>query len=217
MNRSTRLAVITASLVALGVWAGSAAAENNIILPRAGQVGIGLEAQGGTLLSSGNLGREFGGGAGLVVKVRYRMRFERAIGLTFDVQRLSARDAVGNARLTDGAFDTLDRALPGLRDRLKLGTAGVEFYQLFDTRERTTKMLSVGAGLVQLSAHLSDGETQYPIAGDGIFLSAGAGLERFFFRSWAWDLGSRYMAIFHDGTMNHDLQLQLGLIFYAAY
>jgi hypothetical protein len=93
----------------------------------------------------------------------------------------------------------------------------VEFYQLFDTRERTTKMLSVSGGLVQLSAHLTDGETQYPIAGDGVFLGAGAGVERFFFRSWAWDLSSKYMMIVHDGTINHDLQLQLGLMFYAAY
>ena len=78
-------------------------------------------------------------------------------------------------------------------------------------------MLSVGAGLAQMSAHLTDGETQYPIAGDGIYLSAGAGLERFFFRSWAWDLSTKYIAVFHDGNLNNDIQLQLGLMFYAAY
>jgi hypothetical protein len=216
MDRRAHLAVL-ASLVTLGLWAGSASAANTIVLPRAGQVGFGIQAQYGTLLSTGNLGKEFGSGPGIAVKVRYRMRFERAIGLTFDVQQLDARDPVGNANITDGAFDTLGTLLPGLRDRLKLGTAGVEFYQLFDTRERTTKMLSVSAGLVQLSAHLTDGETQYPIAGDGIYLGAGAGLERFFFRSWAWDLSTKYMMIFHDGTINHDLQLQLGLMFYAAY
>jgi hypothetical protein len=216
MDRSTRLAVL-ALLVTLGLWAGSAAAST-IVLPRAGQVGFGIQGQYGTLLSTGDLGKEFGSGAGLSVKVRYRMRFERAIGLTFDVQQLDALDPVGNSHLEGGAFDTLETATqPGLRDRLKVVTAGVEFYQLFDTRERTTKMLSVSGGLVQLSAHLTDGETQYPIAGDGVFLGAGAGVERFFFRSWAWDLSSKYMMIVHDGTINHDFQLQLGLMFYAAY
>lgn len=216
MDRRTN-AVVLASLVMLGLTAGLASAASSIVLPRAGQVGLGIEVQGGTLLSAGDLGGEFGAGPGLIVCVRYRMRFERAVGLTFATQRLTARDAVGNARLSTSAFDTLDRSLPGLRDRLQLVTAGFEFYQLFDTRERTTKLLSAGAGLVQLNAHLSDGETQYPIAGDGVYLSAGAGIERFVYRSWAWDLGAHYMAVFHDGTMNHDLQLHTGLIFYAAY
>lgn len=206
-----------AALVTLGLWAGAAAADNTLILPRAGQVGIGIQGQGGTLFTPGDLGTEFGSGGGLAVHVRYRMRFERAIGLTFESQGLSARDASGNARSSSSAFDTLDRTLPGLRDRLKLITAGVEFYQMFDTQTRTNKFLSAGAGLAQMSAHLTDGETQYPIAGDGIYLSAGAGLERFLFKSWAWDLSTRYMAIFHDGKMNHDVQLQAGLIFYAAY
>lgn len=205
--------VVLVALVTLGLAAGVASAENNIILPRAGQVGIGIQAQGGTLLSSGNLGSEFGGGGGLAVRVRYRMRFERAIGLTFDVQQLSARENSGRA----GAFDSLTDAPAVLRDRLKFVTSGVEFYQMFDTRERTVKHLSAGVGLAQVSAHLTNGETQFPIAGDGIYLSAGAGLERFVFKSWAWDLSSRYMAIFHDGKMNHDVQLQAGLIFYAAY
>jgi opacity protein-like surface antigen len=168
------------------------------------------------MLSSGNLGKEFGSGGGLAVRVRYRMRFERAIGLTFDAHQLSARDAEKFA-FQNTAFDSLQDAATVSRDRLKLVTAGIEFYQMFDTRTRTTKYVSAGVGLAQLSAHLTSGETQFPIAGDGLYISAGAGLERFFFRSMAWDMGARYMAIFHDGEMNHDLQLQAGLIFYAAY
>ena len=78
-------------------------------------------------------------------------------------------------------------------------------------------MVSAGGGLAQLSAHLDDGETQFPIAGDGIYLSLGAGVERFFLHSWAYDFGAKYMAIFHDGTLNNDVQAKLGLIFYAAY
>jgi hypothetical protein len=141
------------------------------------------------------------------------MRFERAIGLTFDAERMDSRDPSGAA----GAFDSLLDAPAVLRDRMKMVSAGFEFYQLFDTRERTVKYLSAGAGLAQVSAHLTNGETQYPIAGDALFVSVGGGFERFFFRSWAWDMNTKYKAVFHDGKLNHDIQVQLGLMFYAAY
>ncbi|HEX5635367.1 MAG TPA: hypothetical protein VFX50_19120 [Gemmatimonadales bacterium] len=210
------LAALLAALVALAAAAAPAAAQSNIVLPRSGQVGLGLQGQFGTLLSSGGLGEEFGSGGGLVVKVRYRMRFERAMGLTFDLQKLGARDPSGRA----GAFDSLE-VIPGqpvaLRERLQINTAGIEFYQLFDTRSRTVKFISAGAGLALISSHLSTGETQYPTAGDGVFVSLGAGIERFFFRSVAWDMSVKYMGILHDQKLNHDFQLQGGLIFYAAY
>jgi hypothetical protein len=176
-------------------------------------VGIGITGSFGTLLPTGELGNEFGSGPGLSVKIRYRMRFERAIGLTFDAERMNSRDPSGAA----GAFDSLTDAPAVLRDYMKMVTAGFEFYQLFDTRERTVKYLSAGAGLAQISAHLTDGETQYPIAGDALFVSVGAGFERFFFRSWAWEMGFKYKPVLHDGKINHDLQGNLGLIFYAGY
>ena len=208
--------VTFAVLVTLAVFAPFAHAETSIVLPRAGQVGLGLQVQAGTLLQSGGLGEEFGSGPGMAVRLKYRMRFERAIGLSFDVQRLESR----NASAREGAFDSLV-AVPGttqlLRERIKIVTAGIEFYQLFDTRDRTTKMLSAGAGLAQISAKLNDGETQFPLAGDGVYLSLGAGIERFAYRSLAWDLSMRYMTILHDKKVNHDVQLALGFIFYAAY
>jgi hypothetical protein len=200
-------------LVALAVHAATAHAASSIVLPRSGQVGIGITGSFGTFLPTGELGNEFGGGPGLSVRVRYRMRFERAIGLTFDAERMNSRDPSGAA----GAFDSLTDAPATLRDYMKMVTAGFEFYQLFDTRERTVKYLSAGAGLAQISAHLTDGETQYPIAGDALFVSIGAGFERFFYRSWAWDTNFKYKPVLHDGKVNHDLQIQLGLIFYAAY
>jgi hypothetical protein len=205
-----------AVLVTLAAGVSSAHAASTVVLPRAGQVGLGMQVQAGTLLKSGGLGEEFGSGPGLAVRLRYRMRFERALGLSFDVQRLKSRDP--SAR--DGAFDSLV-AVPGtpqlLRERIKVVTAGIEFYQLFDTRERTVKMLSAGAGLAQVSAKLNDGQTQFPLAGDGVYLSLGAGLERFAYRSLAWDLSLRYMTVLHDKKVNHDVQLALGFIFYAAY
>jgi hypothetical protein len=199
--------------VSLAALAPPAGAASSIVLPRAGQVGIGVSGAYGTLLPTGELGEEFGAGPGLSVRVRYRMRFERAIGLTFDAERMDARDPSGAA----GAFDSLTDAPAVLRDRMKMVTAGFEFYQLFDTRERTVKYLSAGAGLAQISAHLTDGETQYPIAGDALFVSVGAGFERYFFHSWAWDANFKYKPVLHDGKVNHDLQMQVGLIFYAAY
>ena len=191
----------------------SRAHAGTLVLPRSGQVGLGISGQVGTLLSAGDYGKEFGTGGGIKVNLRYRMRFERAMGLTFDMQRLAAREPSGAA----GAFDSLTDAPAVLREQLRFNTAGVEFYQLFDTREPVTKLLSAGFGLVQTSARLTNGETQFPIAGDGFYLSAGAGIEKFVWRSWAWDSGLRYMAIFHDGTVNHDVQLHTGFIFYAAY
>jgi hypothetical protein len=213
-QRLTGTALLTfITIVTLAVASLPAHAANTILLPRAGQVGLGISGSYGTFLPTGELGNEFGGGGGISVKVRYRMRFERAIGLTFDSERMNSRDPSGAA----GAFDSLLDAPAVLRDYMKMVTAGFEFYQLFDTRERTVKYLSAGAGLAQISAHLTDGETQYPIAGDALFVSLGAGFERFFFRSWAWDMNFKYKPVLHDGKVNHDLQAQLGLMFYAAY
>ena len=200
-------------LVLVAVPATPARAASTITPPRAGQVGVGVSGSFGTLLPAGELGNEFGSGPGLSVRLRYRMRFERAIGITFDAERMNSRDPSGAA----GAFDSLTDAPAVLREYMKMVTAGFEFYQLFDTHERTVKYLSAGAGLAQISAHLSDGETQYPIAGDALFVSVGAGFERFFFRSWAWDMNFKYKPVLHDGKINHDLQAQLGLIFYAGY
>ena len=212
MKRSG-LGVVLAALSTLVLAASSAWAANTIVLPRSGQVGISITGQGGTLLKTGDYGKEFGAGGGLAIRLRYRMRFERAMGLTFDMERLGSRERTGAVT----AFDSLTDAPAVLRDQLRLNSAGIEFYQLFDTRERTVKSISAGFGLTQANAKLTNGETQYPLAGDGIYLSAGAGLERFFFRSWAWDLGTHYRAVFHDGTINHDVQVHAGLVFYAAY
>ena len=36
-------------------------------------------------------------------------------------------------------------------------------------------------------------------------------------RSWAFDLSTRYQVIFLPQDRNHDVQLALGVIFYAGY
>ena len=209
MSKQWLTGPLAALLLLVAVSAATAA--NTIILPRAGQVGIGLQGQYGSLLKQGDFGEEFGSGPGLAIRLRYRMRYERAFALSFESQHLDARSP-GRAQT---AFTALEDS--ALRDRLTINLAGLEFYQLFDTRSKTVKMLSAGAGLAQISARLDNGETQFPDKGDGVYVSLGAGVERFFFRSWAWDLSTRYHALFHDGKTNHDIQGSLGIIFYAAY
>jgi len=173
-----------------------------IVLPKPGQVGFALQGQYGTMFSGGNLGSEFGDGGGLTVRVRYRMRYERAIGISFESQTLNARSAP--------VADTS-------RTKLNMQLSGVDFYQMFNTDQKLQQMLSLGVGLAQLHYSLRDGETEYPEAGDGVYLSLGGGLERFFYRSMAVDASLRYIAIFENSKANHDLQAALGVIFYASY
>lgn len=207
---------VAALVLAVGVGAVFAAEARaaSIVVPRAGQVGVGVNGNFGTLLDTGMLGQEFGSGFGLGVRLRYRMRYERAIGLSFDVDHLDSRvpgyppGAFGDP----GPADTLLT-----RDVLNLTTTGLDFYQMFGTRTRNVKWLSLGAGIVQISSKLSDGEIQYPLEGDGTYLSLGGGVERFIYRSWALDFSTRYQAVFYGGSVNHNLQAAVGLMFYAAY
>jgi hypothetical protein len=192
--------LVAVTLVTMTCGVGDAFAKRRVLPPRAGQVGLGMQGQFGTLLDSGLIGDEFGSGGGFTVRVRYRMRYERAIGLSFESQNFDARDPADST----GALTKTTAVL-----------SGIEFYQLFGTRTNAHKMLSIGLGLVQLSQDTNDGGTIFP--GDGLFVSAGAGVEQFFWNSWAWDLSTRYMAIFQEGETNHDFQVSLGLIFYASY
>jgi hypothetical protein len=198
---------------ALGTGLGTAgpSAAWVVIPPRAGQVGIGIQGQFGMMPETGSLGTDFESGPGMTIRLRYRLRYERGLGLSFESQRFDARRFL---RATpDSVTDPLNISI----DELRLFTAGPEVYQMFGTRTRTHKMLSVGAGLAKVAQKLSDGETAFPTAGDALYVSAGAGVEHFFWQSWAFDFSARYMTLFHDGNANHDLQAAVGLIFYASY
>lgn len=209
-----RFAVLIAA-VGWGVLSAATAGAASIVVPRAGQVGIGLAGSFGTLANGGSLGEEFGYGPGIGVRLRYRMRYERAIGLSFDMHQLDARKAGYPEGAFSGYRDVGDSLLT--RDRVSMSLTGFEFYQMFDTRSRNVKWVSIGAGLVQTSARLSNGETQYPLANDGTFIGVGGGVERYVYRSWALDLSVRYQAVFYDSSVNHNLQASAGMIFYAAY
>ena len=170
--------------------------------PRPGQIGVGVQGQYGTLLDTGSLGTEFGSGAGLAVRLRYRMRYERGFGLSFESQSFDVRVE----QPADSIF---------ARKKLTMITSGLEFYQMFGTRTKTTRMLSIGVGLMQPSIKLNDGETEF--VNDGLYVSAGAGIEHFFWGSLAYDISARYMTVFQESKANHDFQASAGLIFYASY
>jgi len=208
MNGSGRsgmaAAVMVSLLVAPVVWAAE-----SIVLPRPGQVGLGLGGGYGTLIKSGEIGEDFGEGPTIAARLRYRMRYERALGLTFENQRHEIRVAE----------PTIPGPTPGSelggRTRVNMVLSGLEFYQMFGTRTRTVKMLMIGAGIVQVSGRTTTNETFYP--GDGSFVSAGFGVERFLYRSWALDFSTRYMTVFLPDDRAHDVQAALGVMFYASY
>ncbi len=208
------MAVLLALGVALGgLAAGTAQAKTIVVLPRPGQVGVSLSGLYGTLLDNGNVGDQFGSGPGLAVRVRYRMRYERGFGLSFESHGLDVRPVTPQVNYWDGS--SMPANADGAYKRLNLFLYGADFYQMFGTRTKMTRMLSVGAGLAHPVFALNGGEQQFPF-NDGAYLSAGAGVERFFWQSMAFDLGARYHAIFLDGKVNHDVQLSAGLIMYAS-
>jgi len=186
-----------------------------IVLPRAGQVGFAVQGLYGGLTTAGNLGQEFGSGGTLAVRMIYRMRYERAIGLSFEELRLGTRQATADS---SGAFPApAPTFLPVARQQLAVNTEGLDLYQYFGTRTKTPLYLNAGLGLAQVAATQVDGVTVYPLVPDGYYLSAGVGLERFLYRSWALDASVRYMAILLDGSVNHDIHACLGVVLYAAY
>lgn len=207
MNRvRAGIAVLIAScLIASTAHAG------RVVLPRSGQVGIGLQGGYGTLLQAEDYGNTFGGGGSYVVHLRYRMRYERAIGLTFSAERFDVREPV--------PLDPLDPTLSATPERLNTTLSGIDVYQMFGTRTPTVKYLLISGGMSQERVKLNDGETELSgtYSSDGVYLGAGAGLERFFWQSMAWDLSARYNAIFTNGKPHHDIQLSLGLMWYASY
>lgn len=203
--------VVVAAVVGVLVASAPAWAQSSIVLPRAGQVGVGVQGQFGTLQGSKDLASQFESGAGFAVRARYRMRFERGIGLSFESQSFDAKSRLVQAE----GFPTQPDSV-GFQ-RVVMTTAGAEFYQMFGTRTRTVKMLSVGAGIAQISARLNDGQSVFPVTNEGFYVSVGGGIERFFYRSWALDLSTRYFMLVHDGAVNHDAQVSAGIIFYASY
>lgn len=201
MKQRSWLPALVAWITILGV-APAVGAERMIVPPRAGQVGIGIQGQYGGLMKSGGIGEDFDTGPGLAVRLRYRMRYERGLGLSFESQRFDVR-------------------VPSLADtaakHLTLYQYGIDVYQMFGTRTRTTRWLSAGFGLAQPRRTLNSKEVEFGTDKDGVYVCAGAGFERFVWQSWAIDASTRYSTVFIDGKANHDFQVSLGLIVYASY
>ncbi len=204
MTGTRRTLMVVAVGASLALAGGARAAT--VVLPRPGQVGVGVLAQYGMLTRQGEIGRDFGAGGGFAVRMRYRMRYERGLGITFERHGFAVRDEQPPDSLYAPKTATLL-------------ASGVEIYQMFGTRTRTVRMLSAGLGLAQVNQRLNDGETKLGGrgVGDGLIVSVGAELEHFFWQSWAVDLSTRYHAVLLNASTNHDLQISAGLIFYASY
>ncbi len=199
-------------IVLLVLLAAAPAARAGVVItpPRPGQVGIGVQGQFGTLLEGGSLGNGFSSGGGLAVRVRYRMRYERAIGVSFENHGFDARPGATFHDLATG--DVLSGQ--DVPTHLNLILSGIDFYQMFGTETPVTRMVGAGIGIAQAHRTAPSG-TDFPP--DGFYITVGGGIEKFFYRSIGVDASLRYHAIFTDGSTNHDLQASLGLILYAAY
>ena len=205
MKASRRQAV--AVVLGIGMLLPAAAwAGKSIVLPRPGQVGIEIQGGYGALIKSGELGEDFSDGGTIAARLRYRMRYERALGLSFENQRFSIRTPEVDWPAGSG--------LPG-RDHVNVVLSGIEYYKLFATRTPAVKMLIVGVGLAQTSGKTINNEGFFP--GDGSYLCAGFGVERFLIKSWALDFSTRYSFVFLPDDHVHDVQVSLGLMFYASY
>jgi opacity protein-like surface antigen len=189
---------VGAALLAPGL--GHAA---HIVLPQPGDIGFAAFAQYGAFTKTGEIGESFGTGAGYGLRLRYRMRYERALGLTFERQGFDPR--------TKSVADTAASSMT-------LTATGIDIYQMFGTRTRVSRMLNAGVGLAQITQKLNDKEAQVagPGVGDGFYVSLGGGIEYFVWQSWAVDVSMRYHAVILHDTTNHEMQFYLGAVFYAA-
>jgi len=208
----TGLVLLLVTLMSASV-AADARATTIVVLPRPGQLGVGVSGLYGTLTKGGEVGSQFGSGPGLAVRLRYRMRYERGFGVTWENHGCDVRPGDFRDLVVPDSIYAAGSASATMRVNLSL--YGVDFYQMSGTRTKTTRMLSVGAGIAHPVVKLYGGEAQYPW-NDGAYLSAGAGVERFFWQGLAWDLGARYQAVFINGKTNHDVQVSAGVIFYAS-
>src|SRR5262245_6629147 len=121
--KGIRFVVLAVIVVGLAVVAPSRALAAKVILPEAGDIGFAGLAQFGTMLKSGEIGDVFNTGAGMALRLRYRMRYERALGLTFERHGFDPR----------AKSDTL---LAPLNSTIIL--TGLEIYQMFSTRTKVT-------------------------------------------------------------------------------
>lgn len=198
-----RSVVLVVAVLVTGLAAAPAGAAD-VVLPRPGQIGFSAQGAFGTLSRSGEYGTLFGAGGTLAIRARYRMRYERGVGLSFERQGFEVRDEA----------DTV-----GAPRTLTLQTATLDVYQMFGTRTRTVTMLSASLGLSQGTQKLHGGETKVGGVGtgDALVLGVGASVERFVWQSWAVDVAARYHVHFHQQKTNHGVHAYAGLIFYAGY
>ncbi len=166
---------------------------------RAGTVALHGAALYGSLLGSGRFADSFNQGLGLAFALRYRNSQESSFGLGFEAHRFDAKAA------PDSAFSPA---------KLQLVMTTLDYYRHFNVRSRTPRYVVLGAGLMQSRQEDFNGEKEFP--GDGGVFKLGGGLEYWVNRSLTVDVGLRYYGVLSQSSLNHDVQVGLGLNFYTS-
>lgn len=168
---------------------------------REGTLSLGAQGQYGAFIANTGFGNDFDAGPGLTVRVRYRTGRESAIGASFESQRYNA---------TTDSVDWLQGIV-----------TTAEYYQYFRVRQRAPRYLLVGAGLLQTTRRLADGDSDFP--GDAGVLTLGGGTEIWWKRTVTFDLSVRYYGFIRggpnglsDARLSHAVQAALGLHFYTS-
>ena len=165
---------------------------------RSGTVALNGSAMYGSLLG-GPFADAFGNGLGLGFALRYRNSAESSIGLGFESHQF------------DGTSDADSAATPV---KLQMVMTTLDYYRHFSVRSRTPRYLVIGAGLMQSRQTDLDDVKEYP--GDGGVVKLGGGFEYWANRTLTLDVGLRYYGVLSESSMNHDVQVAVGLNFYTS-
>jgi opacity protein-like surface antigen len=168
---------------------------------RAGTVALYGAGLYGKLLGGGRFADAFDSGLGIAFALRYRNSQESAFGLAFEAHRFDAKFAPH----PDSGFAPV---------KLQMVMTTLDYYRHFNVRSRTPRYVVIGAGLMQSRQEDQNTEKEFP--GDGGVFKVGGGLEYWVNRSLTVDLGLRYYGVLSESSLNHDVQVGLGLNFYTS-
>ena len=166
---------------------------------RAGTVALHGAALYGSLLGSGRFADNFDRGLGLGFALKYRNSQESSFGLGFEAHRFDSK-VEGDSAATPVT--------------LQMVMTTLDYYRHFNIRTRTPRYLVLGAGLMQSRQENLNEEKEFP--GDGGVFKVGGGIEYWINRSLTLDFGLRYYGVLSQSSLNHDVQIGLGIDFYTS-
>jgi len=108
----------------------------------------------------------------------------------------------------------LERIAKQAREAPQMVMTTLDYYRHFNIRTRTPRYLVLGAGLMQSRQENLNEEKEFP--GDGGVFKVGGGIEYWINRSLTVDFGLRYYGVLSQSSLNHDVQVGLGIDFYTS-